>query len=241
MYTSMSCNSFYNSKAWKQKRKHILLRDKWTDQILLRDGITLEADTVHHIFPCEEYPQYRLCDWNLISVNNSVTHKGRLHKKFTGELTKEGRLLMQEAAFKQGIKLKTITMIVGFPGSGKSTLAKKILQGGLCYDLDAIAGAFRLTAPHMEEPHAGARRMAAALRRGWIAEAQKYADNIVIVRTAPDIAELSETMPDKIIVCTKQYVERPYKYDKERYAEQLRDVAAWAISNEIPLEYFPEK
>lgn len=235
----MACDTFYNSKAWKEKRRHILVRDKWTDQVLLREGIMLEADTVHHIFPCEEYPEYRLCDWNLISVNDRVTHKGRLHEKFTGKLTKAGRQLMQEAAFKQGIKMRSTTLIVGLPGSGKSTLAKKLLRGGLCYDLDAIASAFRLTLPHMDETHTGARRMAAALRRGWIAEAHKYADNIIIVRTAPDVAELSETMPDKIIICTKQYVERPYKYDKAEYLRQIDGVEVWAKMNNIPVEKYP--
>lgn len=237
----MACDEFYKSKAWKQKRKHILLRDRWTDQILLREGITLEADTVHHIFPCEEYPQYRLCDWNLISVNDRVTHKGRLHRKFTGELTKEGKLLLQETAFKQGIKLKSITLIVGLPGSGKSTLAKKLLGGGLCYEMDAIASAFRLTTPHAEEIHTGARRMAAALRRGWLEQAQRYADDIIIVRTAPDVNELCETMPDKVIVCTKQYVYRPYKYDKAEYTAQLQGVVAWAKMNGIPLEMYPRE
>lgn len=237
----MACDEFYKSKVWQKKRRHILARDKYMDQVLLRDGIMLEADTVHHIFPCEEYPQYRLCDWNLISVNNNVTHKGRLHQRFNGKLTKEGRLLMEEAAFKQGIKLKSLTLIVGLPGSGKSTLAKKLLQGGLCYEMDAIASAFRLTVPHMEEPHTGARRMAASLRRGWLQEARKYADNLIVVRTAPDVDELSETMPDKIIVCTKQYVTRPYRYDRDDYQRQLQGVVAWAKMNDVPVEMYPPR
>lgn len=235
----MACDEFYKSKQWEDKRRRILARDKYMDQIALRDGIMLEANTVHHIFPCEEYPEYRLCDWNLISVNDRATHKGRLHEKFTGKLTKLGRLLMQETAYVQGIKLKMTTLIIGLPGTGKSTLAKKLLKGGLCYELDSIAAAFRLTVPHKEEQHSGARRMAAALRRGWLAEAQKYADNIIIVRTAPDIAELSETMPDKLIVCTKQYVARPYRYDKDAYARQIDDAIAWAQANNIPVEIVP--
>ena len=28
-----------------------------------------EANTVHHIYPADEYPQYAWCDWNLISVS----------------------------------------------------------------------------------------------------------------------------------------------------------------------------
>ena len=235
----MACDAFYKSTQWEKKRKHILARDKYMDQIALRDGIMLEANTVHHIFPCEEYPEYRLCDWNLISVNDRATHKGRLHERYTGKLTKLGRYLMQETACMQGIKLKMTTLIIGLPGTGKSTLAKKLLKGGLCYDMDSIACAFRMTVPHKEEPHSGARRMAAALRRGWLAEAHKYADNIIIVRTAPDIAELSETMPDKLIVCTKQYAARAYRYDRDEYLKQIQAAIDWAQANHVPVEMIP--
>ena len=210
------------------------------DQVALRDGIMLEADMVHHIFPAELYPEYRLSDWNLISVNQA-THKGRLHERYTKKLTKLGRQLMREAALAQGIKIKTTTLIIGLPGSGKSTLARKLLKGGLCYELDSIACAFRLTVPHQEEPHTGARRMAAALRRGWLAEAHNYADDIIIVRTAPDMDELMETEPDKIIVCTRQYVDRSYKFDKAEYQRQVDDVIGWAEDNNVPVEMYPPR
>lgn len=230
---------FYDTRRWKEKRKHILLRDKWTDQVALRDGVKIEANTVHHIFPREEYPQYALCDWNLISVSTD-THKKRLHEKYTGKLTKTGKALMYQTAAEQGIPLKMLTLVVGMPGSGKSTWTKRHMQGGLVYELDAIACAFRLTVPHKEEPHAAARRMAAALRRGWLEAAREYSNNIFVVRTAPDEKELAETMPDRIIVMTKQYVIRPYRYEPEDYKRQIDGVIAWANSNEVPVEYFPE-
>ena len=229
----------YNTKRWKEKRKHILLRDRWTDQVALRDGVKIEANVVHHILPREEYPQYQWEDWNLISVS-AQTHKQRLHEKYTGKLTKLGKRLMYETAATQNIPLKMLTLVVGMPGTGKSTWVKNHLQGGIVYELDAIACAFRLTVPHKEEPHAGARRMAAALRKGWIEEAKKYSSNLFIVRTAPDEVELSETKPDRIVVCTKQYVIRPYRYSVEDYRKQIQTVIDWANSNEIPIEYVPE-
>lgn len=232
---------FYESKRWKQKRKHILLRDRWIDQVAIRDGMKIEADTVHHILPREDWPQYQWCDWNLISVNGRLTHKGRLHERYSGKLTKLGRQLMRETALANGVKLSMTTMIIGMPGSGKSTLAKRILQGGLCYEMDAIACAFRLTVPHKEEPHAGARRMAAAMRTAWIQEARLHTDNIVIVRTAPDDQELSETNPDKIIVCTQRYAECPYRFDPADYQRQIDAAVAWAEANGIEVEYFPKK
>lgn len=236
----MEKEKFYNSKAWKLKQRHILLRDKWIDQVAAREGVKIEADTVHHILPWEEYPQYQLCDWNLISVNGRLTHKKRLHEKYSGKLTKLGKSLMYETAAAQNIPLKMLTLVIGMPGSGKSTWTKKHLQGGLVYELDAIASAFRLTVPHKEEPHAGARRMAAALRRGWLEAAREYSNNLFVVRTAPDEAELAETMPDRIVVMTKQYAVRPYRYDPEDYKRQIEHVIEWANCNGVPVEYYPE-
>lgn len=227
---------FYKSKRWLQKREHILRRDHWIDQVKLRDGIRIEADTVHHILPRELWPEYQWCDWNLISVASS-THKRDLHEKFTGKLTKLGKQLAREVCIMQGIKLKTITMVIGMPGTGKSTWAKKHLGGGLCYELDSIACAFRLCRPHEEPVHSGARQMAAALRQGWLAAAHEYADHLIIVRTAPDERELDETRPDKLVVCTKQYVHRPYRYDREDYQRQIEAAVKWAELNGIEIEF----
>ena len=234
-------DAFYDSKAWRKKREHILRRDRWLDQVALRDGSKIEADVVHHILPREDWPEYQMCDWNLIAVNNRITHKGRLHEKYTGKLTKLGKALAVETAYKNGVKLTMRTLVIGMPGSGKSTWTKKHLGGGLCYEMDAIASAFRLTVPHKEEVHAGARRMAAALRRGWLEAAAEYSDRIFIIRTAPDIMELEETKPDRIVVMTEQHVIRPYKYKPEEYRAQIAQCIRWAEANDVPVEYFPKK
>ena len=229
---------FYNTKAWIEKRKHILRRDKWLDQyLLINKGIKREANIVHHILPREDYPEYQFKDWNLISVNEA-THK-RLHEKYTGRLSNEGERLARITAVQQGIKLTTVTLVCGLPGTGKSTWTREHLGAGICYELDAIASAFRLTVPHSGEPHAGARRMAAALRKGWFAQAKNYASRIFIIRTAPDITELSEIMPDKIVICTKQYVMRPYEFDIKDYRAQVQGVIEWAQKNQIEIEYVP--
>lgn len=229
--------SFYNSRRWKEKRKHILLRDGWMDQVALRDGVKLEADTVHHILRREDYPRYEWCDWNLISVNGRITHKGRLHEKYTGKLTKLGKELAREVMAMHGIKPKTTTMVIGMPGTGKSTWTREHIGGGLVYELDAIAQAFRLRVPHDGEPHAGARRMAAALRQGWLAAVRDYTDEIFVVRTAPSADELAETQPDKLVVCTKQWVKRPYRYDPKVYQKQIDDAIQWCKDNGVEIEF----
>ena len=83
----------YKSKRWQRKRKMILRLDRYTDRVAARYGKNLEANTVHHIYPVDEYPQYQWEDWNLISVAG-VTHN-TLHNRETGELTSEGLQLMR--------------------------------------------------------------------------------------------------------------------------------------------------
>ena len=232
-------DSFYRSERWKRKRLHILRRDRWIDQVALRDGAKIEADTVHHILPRDLYPQYQWFDWNLIAVNGRITHKGRLHEKYTGELTKLGKELAREVMAMQGIKPKTLTLVIGMPGSGKSTWTREHLGGGLVYEMDAIAQAFRLSVPHQGEPHAGAQRMAAALRSGWLASAWDYADELFVVRTAPGVDELAETGPDRLVVCTHKYVDRPYRYDPAVYQQQIDDAVRWAEDNGVEILRVP--
>lgn len=73
----------YHKQRWKNKRKYILKRDKYLDRELLRFGRRVEADTVHHIFPIEFYPELKYVDWNLISLNHS-THN-EMHTRHKGQ------------------------------------------------------------------------------------------------------------------------------------------------------------
>lgn len=82
---------YYGGK-WKKKRNHVLRLDGYKCQIALRYGRTECAQTVHHIYPADEYPEYAWSDWNLISVSNGSHNK--LENRKTGELTKLGKQLM---------------------------------------------------------------------------------------------------------------------------------------------------
>lgn len=59
---------FYNSYAWKIKRKAILRRDGYLCQNCKRYGRLREAMTVHHIKHLEEFPELALVDSNLVSL-----------------------------------------------------------------------------------------------------------------------------------------------------------------------------
>lgn len=85
--------TFYKSKRWKKKKAAILRRDGYQCQLSKRYGRMVAAEVVHHIYPLEDYPEYGLCSWNLISVSNSMHNK--LHDRTTRELTKEGVQLMR--------------------------------------------------------------------------------------------------------------------------------------------------
>ena len=93
--------AFYKSKAWKTKREAILRRDKYQCQYMKRYGKAMEAQHVHHIFPLEYYPEFRLCSWNLISLSTDAHN--RMHDRETHELTAEGQRLLEKTARVQGL------------------------------------------------------------------------------------------------------------------------------------------
>ena len=84
---------FYKSAKWKKKRETILRRDGYSCQMSKRYGKQLAADTVHHIYPRGEYPQYAFCDWNLISLSRKWHNA--LHNRENDSLTVLGEKLKQ--------------------------------------------------------------------------------------------------------------------------------------------------
>ena len=74
-------------------RELILRRDGYLCQISKRYGKLIEADTVHHIYPREQFPEYAFSAWNLISLSHQA-HNG-LHNRNDNSLTDEGLALMR--------------------------------------------------------------------------------------------------------------------------------------------------
>ena len=84
---------YYYGAKWKKKRKRILRMDGYKCRVSRMYGRTEEANTVHHIYPADEYPQWAWEDWNLISV--SLATHNKLENRKTGELTEEGLRLQR--------------------------------------------------------------------------------------------------------------------------------------------------
>ena len=92
-----------NVNRWKRLRESVLKRDRYLDQVALRYGKRIEANTVHHIFPREFFPEYTYASWNLISVSHK-THN-TLHDRDTHKLTAKGFELLQRTARRNNIEL----------------------------------------------------------------------------------------------------------------------------------------
>lgn len=218
-----------NSLRWKQKRVAILKRDGYVDQIVLREtGQRLPADTVHHIFPRDRYPEYVWENWNLISVS-AKTHD-ELHNHFNDSLSEKGERLLKHTALLNGIKINMRTLVVGLPGTGKTTWSREHLNGGLAYDLDYIAKAFTLGS---KEDNDSARRMANDLLKGFAQSVTRYTSKVIIIRTAPTIDEAEMLNPDTVVFCNRVYTARPYATIAQE--ERLKELRAWCVVNQIKI------
>ena len=235
-------DDFIWSEQWRRKAHSILRRDGYIDQYILKTtGRMIEANLVHHILPRDEFPQYAMEDWNLISLNKR-THSRIIHT-IKGKLTNEGRKLMMETAFKQGIKLHEKILVIGKPGSGKTTWVKDHMgPEAIVYDLDHIAAAFRLKEAHAER-HNGARRMANALFKAFAARAGEYASRIYLIRTAPTTEELAQIKPNEVILCLGRYDIRRRKdfqeVDQEAMEKRIEDAKRFCELNSIPFRMIP--
>lgn len=223
-------------KRWTEKRKAILKRDKYIDQVLLRGGEKVEADVVHHIFPKEQYPQYTWKDWNLISISRD-THE-LLHNRVTGGLSDIGLKLLKETGEKQGIKTFELVLVIGLPGSGKTTYVQTNMGNALAYDLDYIAGAFRLKTAHAEYNEA-ARRMANSMATAFSRAASSFCSKAYIIRSAPSVEEVARYDPDTIVICNhlSDITNRPdyHKTDTSYMVERINEVKQYAKDNFITL------
>ena len=236
-------DQFIWSEKWRTKSHKILRRDGYLDQYVLKtENRMIPADMVHHILPREYFPQYAMEDWNLIAVSRR-THNKILHT-IKGKLTRAGKALMYETAWRNGIKMTEKILVIGKPGSGKTCWTREQLgQDAIAYDLDAIAAAFRLTEAH-EEIHEGARRMANSLFLAFSQRAQDFANRVFLIRTAPTLEEMSQIRPDRVVICSGAYDIRKRKdfnahVDMAEIEKRIEDVKQFCKLNSIPIDTPP--
>lgn len=79
----------YTDPRWERKRAAILRRDQYLCRECRRYGRSVQANTVHHIYPAEDYPEWWLEPWNLISLCPACANA--MHDRATGQLTELGR------------------------------------------------------------------------------------------------------------------------------------------------------
>ena len=100
---AMTEREIFNSKRWAKLRAAVLRRDSYLDRVALRYGKRITADTVHHIFPREYFPEYTFASWNLISLSNGTHNK--LHDRTGHYLTADGIKLLERTAREHNIFL----------------------------------------------------------------------------------------------------------------------------------------
>ena len=177
-------------------------RDGYQCQIAKREGHSIPAECVHHIFPRDTFPEYQDKLWNLISL--SYEAHNMLHDRNTNELTAEGEELRRQTALQQGIEVERTVLVIGNPGAGKTTYVRQHLGNGIVYDLDAIAGALRITQPKAER-FKPARLLANSLLPGFAQAAHKYVNDVFIIRTAPTREEFDQIAPTKLVAIYGNY------------------------------------
>lgn len=96
-------NDFYDSKRWQMTRAAVLARDSYACQYFKRYGKMKPANTVHHIFPRNEFPEYQWNRWNLISLSKEAHEM--MHYRRSEELTEAGIELLKRTARKNGIDI----------------------------------------------------------------------------------------------------------------------------------------
>ena len=81
--------NIYKTRKWLRTRERVLRRDEYMCRECRRYGRTTPATTVHHIYPLEQYPEWKWATWNMLSLCDACHNK--MHNRETGELSELGK------------------------------------------------------------------------------------------------------------------------------------------------------
>lgn len=79
----------YHTRRWERLRQKILRRDGYRCREAARYGRAVEATTVHHVWPAEDFPEFAWASWNLIALSGAAHHA--MHDRVTDKLTEKGK------------------------------------------------------------------------------------------------------------------------------------------------------
>ena len=83
------------NKRWQRLRAQVLREAGYRCEYAKRYGKRVQASTVHHIWPAEDFPEFAFERWNLIALSTEAHNK--MHDRATGRLTETGEQLRRRA------------------------------------------------------------------------------------------------------------------------------------------------
>ena len=86
----------YKTPRWRRLREKILRRDGYRCREWARYGRAVQADTVHHVWPVEDWPEFAWREWNLISLCQAKHNE--MHNRTDGRLTPIGESWMRRVS-----------------------------------------------------------------------------------------------------------------------------------------------
>lgn len=130
-----------------------------------------------------------------------------------------------------------IYLVIGKGGSGKTTWVRQHRADGLAYDLDYFANAMRLQISDkwQSSDDDAAAFVANELLIPFCEWARAYAENVFVIRCLPSPKEIDQINPDVLVVCSRQYVQRPFK--EKNADKRLMEAIEYASANSIQVRY----
>ena len=87
---------FYRTARWTRLRRFALARDGLMCTECRRFGRRVDADTVHHVFPRTEFPEFQWAAWNCVSLCRGC--HDTMHDRNTNALTERGVAMLKRVA-----------------------------------------------------------------------------------------------------------------------------------------------
>ena len=144
---------------------------------------------------------------------------------------------MMETAYRNGLRLTETVLVLGMPGVGmREWVYDHEGTDAIVYSLDDIARAMRLG----KDDHDGARRMANSLFPAFALRGKDFAPRVFLIRTAISKEDLSEIMPDRVVLVEgttpQSKLKQMPKFDPMDAERKQIEAVKFCEQNNIPVE-----